>query len=144
MLLEVAGRTILHTIIQSLERIAFNGDPLQFLLVESTYQPFISLFHQTEMINAHPELEGIRATISNLSRAPRLTFLLTADYASALAIELRRGPPPEDRDFLRFKFKNGTNGEFETRHVFGHRGDIPLTEFIYKIQVRLHIPNNTY
>jgi hypothetical protein len=65
-------------------------------------------------------------------------FSRTANYASALAIELRRGPPPEDRDFLRFKFKNGTDGDFETRHVFGHRGDIPLTEFIYKIQVFYH------
>ena len=33
----VAGRTILHTIISALERIAFNGDPLQFMLVETTY-----------------------------------------------------------------------------------------------------------
>jgi hypothetical protein len=56
----VAGRTILHSILKSLERISFNGDPLQFLLIETTYQPFISLFHQTEMIQEHPELAAIR------------------------------------------------------------------------------------
>jgi hypothetical protein len=59
-----------------------------------------------------------------------------ADYASALAIELRRGSPPEVRDFLRIKFKNGTRG-FEDVHVFGHYADIPLTEFIYKAEVCL-------
>ncbi|KAG2352179.1 hypothetical protein BDR07DRAFT_1438993 [Suillus spraguei] len=55
-------------------------------------------------------------------------------YASALAFELRRGPPPEDRDFIRIKFKNGTNGPFETYHAFGHKYDIPATEFIYRIE----------
>ena len=56
----VAGRTLLHTIITSLERIAFNGDPLQFMLVETTYQPFISLFQQTGVLDEHPELAGFR------------------------------------------------------------------------------------
>lgn len=56
----VAGRTLLHTILTSLERISFNGDPLQFLLVETTYQAFISFFHQTGIANEHPNLKGIR------------------------------------------------------------------------------------
>ena len=56
----VAGRTILHTIISALERIAFNGDPLQFMLVETTYQSFISLFHQTGITKMYPEIFGIR------------------------------------------------------------------------------------
>jgi hypothetical protein len=111
----IAGRTILQPILRSLERIAFNGDPLQFLLIESTYQPFISLFHMAELIKGHPELEAI------------------PDYASALVIELRRGAPPDTRDFLRFKFKNGTSG-LETLHAFGHHADIPLTEFIYRTE----------
>jgi lysosomal acid phosphatase len=59
----------------------------------------------------------------------------TASYASALAFELRRGPPPEDRDFIRIKFKNGTRGDFETYHAFGHKSDIAATEFIYRIEV---------
>ena len=62
------------------------------------------------------------------------SFQPPADYASALAIELRRGSPPEVRDFLRIKFKNGTKG-FEDVHVFDHHADIPLTEFIYKAEV---------
>jgi len=111
----IAGRTILHTIISSLERIAFNGDPLQFMLVETTYQSFISLFRQTGISKEYPDIAGI------------------PDYASALAIELRRGSPPDVRDFLRIKFKNGTRG-FEDVHVFGHSADIPLTEFIYRAE----------
>ncbi|KAF8805235.1 phosphoglycerate mutase-like protein [Phlegmacium glaucopus] len=111
----IAGRTILHTILTSLERIAFNGDPLQFLLVETTYQSFISLFRQTGITKEYPNIFGI------------------PDYASALAIELRRGSPPDVRDFLRIKFKNGTDG-FEDVHVFGHHADIPLTEFIYRAE----------
>ena len=56
----VAGRTILHTILTSLERIAFNGDPLQFMLVETTYQSFVSLFRLTGITKEHPEIFGIR------------------------------------------------------------------------------------
>ncbi|KAF8132042.1 histidine phosphatase superfamily [Boletus edulis] len=111
----LAGRTILHSILESLERIAFNNDPLQFLLVETSYQPFISLFHMLELIKEDPELAGI------------------PNYASALAFELLRGPPPEDRDFVRIKFKNGTDN-FQIYHAFGHKADIPLTEFIYRIE----------
>ena len=67
-----------------------------------------------------------------------LTFALpTANYASALAIELRRGSPPDVRDFLRIKFKNGTAGDFQDVHVFGHHADIPFTEFIYRAEVSI-------
>ncbi|KAG2033856.1 hypothetical protein BDR03DRAFT_801395, partial [Suillus americanus] len=41
----LAGRTILHMVLSSLQRIAFNGDPLQFFLIETSYHPFVSLFH---------------------------------------------------------------------------------------------------
>ncbi|KAG6847290.1 hypothetical protein H0H93_009041, partial [Arthromyces matolae] len=112
----IAGRTLLNTILTSLERIAFNGDPLQFLLVQTTYQPFISFFHQTGITDEHPELKGI------------------PDYSSAIVIELRRGSAPDVRDFLRIKFKNGTTGHFKDVHVFGHHADIPLTEFIYRAE----------
>jgi hypothetical protein len=63
----VAGRTLLHTILSSLERIAFNDDPLQLMVMQTSYQPFISLFHQTDMVKEHPELKAIRA--------PRFSFL---------------------------------------------------------------------
>ncbi|PSS05536.1 hypothetical protein PHLCEN_2v3738 [Hermanssonia centrifuga] len=111
----IASRTALNSMLSALQRIAFNGDPLQFMLIESTYQPFISLFHQTEMIKGHPELQAI------------------PDFGSALAIELRRSPP-DSREFLRFKFRNGTEEDFRTVHVFGHHEDIALTEFIYRLE----------
>jgi lysosomal acid phosphatase len=111
----IAGRTMLHTILSSMQRFESPKDPLKFVLVETSYHPFISLFHQTEITKEHPELRGM------------------PDYGSALAIELRAGPPPDARDFLRFKFKNGTGG-FETVHVLGHKEDIPVTEFMFRIE----------
>jgi len=113
----IASRTALSSILEALQRIAFNGDPLQLMLISTTYQPFISLFHQTDMIKSHPELGAI------------------PDFGSVLAIELRRAHPPDARDFLRFKFRNGSQDEdFETLHVFGHNEDIPVTEFIYRLE----------
>ncbi|TFY75059.1 hypothetical protein EWM64_g8954 [Hericium alpestre] len=47
----------------------------------------------TEMIEDDESLRGI------------------SDYASAIAIEPRRGSLPDNRDFLRFKFKNSTTEE---------------------------------
>ncbi|KIK62450.1 hypothetical protein GYMLUDRAFT_41898 [Collybiopsis luxurians FD-317 M1] len=110
----IAGRTILHTILKSLERVAFNDDPLQFELIETGYQPFISLFHELEIVKENPDLQAI------------------PNFASAFVIELRRGSPPDVRDFLRFRFKNGTGKGFKTLYVYGTHADIPLTEFIYK------------
>ncbi|KAJ7690473.1 hypothetical protein B0H17DRAFT_1201609 [Mycena rosella] len=46
----IAGRTMLHTILTSLERIASNENPLQLMAVQTSYQPFISLFHQTDIV----------------------------------------------------------------------------------------------
>ncbi|KAI0753568.1 phosphoglycerate mutase-like protein [Daedaleopsis nitida] len=112
----IASRTGLSSILKALQRIAFNGDPLQLMVIETTYQPFISFFHQAEVIKSHPELQAI------------------PDFGSAIAIELRRAPPPDARDFLRFKFRNGTSEDFRTIHVFKHREDIPLTEFIYRLE----------
>ncbi|KAJ7690472.1 hypothetical protein B0H17DRAFT_1201608 [Mycena rosella] len=62
--------------------------------------------------------------------------LITANFGAALAIELRRGSPPDMRDLLRFKFKNGTADPQDWRllHVFGNTADIPLTEFIYRAE----------
>jgi len=110
----IAGRTMLHTILQALEHVAFSDDPLQFMLVQTGYQPFISLFHELDIVKENPELKAI------------------PDFASAFVIELRRGSPPDIRDFLRFRFKNGTGSGFKTVYVYGTHADIPLTEFIYK------------
>ncbi|KAJ7159608.1 phosphoglycerate mutase-like protein [Mycena filopes] len=114
----IAGRTLLHTILDSVERIAFNDDPLKLMLIPTSYQPLISLFHQTEMVEEHPHLAAI------------------PNFGAALAIELRRGAPPDTRDFLRFKFRNGTADpeDWQLLHAFGHRADIPLTEFVYRTE----------
>jgi hypothetical protein len=46
--------------LDAVERIAFNDDPLKLLVIQTSYQPFISLFHQTDMVHEHPELGAIR------------------------------------------------------------------------------------
>ena len=56
----VAARTILPSIINSLERINNEQDPLQFVLQEVTYKPLISLFNVTEVDTRYPDLNGIR------------------------------------------------------------------------------------
>lgn len=112
----LAGRTILHSVIDSLDRIAFNGDPLKFLLIETSYQPFISLFHMLGFTKEYPELAAI------------------PNFASALALEIRQGPGPERLNFLRIRFKNGSDHEFQTYHAFGRKADIPVTEFVYKLE----------
>ncbi|KAJ7311770.1 histidine phosphatase superfamily [Mycena albidolilacea] len=86
----IAGRTLLNTIFAGAERIAYDEDPLKLAVIQTSYHPFISLFHQLEIIRSHPELAAI------------------PNFGAALAIEVRRrGVPPESRDFLRFKFRNG-------------------------------------
>ncbi|KAF8162285.1 histidine phosphatase superfamily [Mycena galopus ATCC 62051] len=114
----IAGRTLLHPLLDAVERIAFNDDPLKLMVIQTTYQPFISFFHQTEMVEQYPELGAI------------------PNFGSALAIELRRGAPPDSRDFLRFKFSNGTDdpNSWRTVHAYGHGRDIPVTEFVYRIE----------
>ena len=115
----------MHSVLTALERISFDSDPLQVLLIETTYQPIISFFHMTEIAKHYPKLKGL------------------PDYASAVAIEIRAGPAPDQRDFVRVKFRNGTQtDDFETLNVFGHRGDIPLTEFIYRLEVRFGVPTS--
>jgi hypothetical protein len=63
------------------------------------------------------------------------TCIAIANHASALAFEILRGPPPELREFLRIKFKNGTDEDFQTYPIFGHKGDIAVTEFLYRLEV---------
>jgi len=87
----VAGRTLLQSIITSLERITFDGDPLQFLVESTTYQPFISLFAQTEMAKSDPTLKGIRACDHRIVYISSFNRRLVANFASALAIAVALG-----------------------------------------------------
>lgn len=61
-----------------------------------------------------------------------------------MAFEVHRGPAPEYRDFVRLKFKNGTDdAEFRTAHIFDHpERSVPVTEFIYRLEVRRTILKN--
>ncbi|KAJ8074426.1 hypothetical protein PM082_015327 [Marasmius tenuissimus] len=110
----IAGRTTLHLVLDALERMGFEQDPLKFSLIETTYQPLISLFHEIEAVDANPALKSI------------------PNFASAITIELRKTLPPDVRPMIRLRFKNGTQADWEPLHAYGHRGDIPLTEFIYR------------
>lgn len=65
--LSVAGRAILSPLIKSLERIAFDDDPLRVLLIETSYQPFISLFSMLNAESDKGQLFGIR-TYAHVSR----------------------------------------------------------------------------
>lgn len=51
---------MLHSLLDTLDRIAMNDDPIKFALVETSYQPFISLIRMLELTNQYPELAGIR------------------------------------------------------------------------------------
>ena len=55
----------MSSMVDALQRIAFNGDPLQFMLIATTYQPFISIFHMTDVVQSHPELAAIRESSSS-------------------------------------------------------------------------------
>lgn len=59
--LSVAGRTILSPITKALERISFDDDPLRILLIETSYQPFVSLFSMLNAQGRNGQLFGIRA-----------------------------------------------------------------------------------
>jgi hypothetical protein len=130
---------MLRAILQSLTRIAYNGDPLQLFVTETTYQPFISLLHMLEAAQEDPSLAGLRMSSCSSLFHP-LTMVPVANFASALAIELRRGDEGDSADYLRFQFKNGTaDSTFRPVRIFGHSGDIALTEFIYRTEVRFSL-----
>lgn len=127
----------MHTFLASLERITFNGDPLQFLLIETTYKSSISLIHQTGITNKHPELKGICRLYCCAPSSNAYHIDSPANYLSAIIIELHRRSPSSLRDFLRIKFKIGTSEGFKHAHVFNHHTDIPSTEFIYGAEVHI-------
>ncbi|KAF9258375.1 phosphoglycerate mutase-like protein [Marasmius fiardii PR-910] len=120
----IAGRTMLHLVLEALERMGFEEDPLKVSIIGSTYQPMISFFHEIEAVKETAALKAIQTLFSTLNSL--------ANFSSAITIELRQTAPPDIRPMIRLRFKNGTEAGWETLHAYGHHGDIPLTEFFYR------------
>ncbi|KAG6329018.1 hypothetical protein ID866_10071 [Astraeus odoratus] len=104
----LAGQMILCSILDALDPIPFNEGPLQSLLIETSYQPFISLFHMLGLTKEYPELAAM------------------ANFASALALEIRRGPGLELRDFLRIKSRTEVRTTSRRTTLLGTRRTSPL------------------
>lgn len=109
---QVAIRTVLPSIISSINRIVNASDPLKIALNEISYKPFISLFNVTDATAADPQIAGI------------------VDYAASVALEISQ-PPNAPEPLITAKFKNGTTDPvFHTLSLFGTRGGIPISQFI--------------
>ncbi|KAI0056307.1 phosphoglycerate mutase-like protein [Artomyces pyxidatus] len=106
----IAGRTVVPSMITGLTRIANASDPLSFMVEEISYKPFLSLFNMTGATAANSSLAGL------------------VDYASAWALEVRQ-PSSGGEPVLRFNFKNGSD-IFRTYAFLGSTGDVPLSTFI--------------
>ena len=52
-----------------------------------------------------------------------------------MAFELRNNE--EGETFLRTKYKNGMDEGFQTLHLFDHKEDIALNEFVYRLDVSI-------
>jgi hypothetical protein len=106
----IAGRTIMPTILNNLARIQNASDPLKFVYQATAYKPLLSLFNMTAVAAQHPELAGI------------------VNYAAAVVLELRQ-PANGGEPVLRFQFKNGSDAEFVRYDFLNRQGDVPLSTF---------------
>ena len=61
--MSVAGRTILPSLISSLERIADERDALKFVVQEVSYKPMISFFNLTGVDVHYPDINGLRMSV---------------------------------------------------------------------------------
>ena len=60
-------------------------------------------------------------------------YYYLAEYGSVLAFELRNNE--EGETYLRTKFKSGMEDSWQTLHLFDHKEDIALNEFVYRLDV---------
>ena len=81
----VAGRSALGAVVSALDRVAFDGDRAQFVLLAGTYQPFVSLFNVTGVESVY----GIRA-----SRLLSFSSLMLNGAYSGLRERARHRAPP--------------------------------------------------
>lgn len=108
----IAGQTILPSILDGLASIADANNPLKLVYQAVSYKPFISLFNLTGAAEMNPQLAGI------------------VNYAAALALEVRQ-PNAGGEPVIRFNFKNGTDDEEFNRYNFlGSTNDVPLSTFV--------------
>ncbi|KIY49137.1 phosphoglycerate mutase-like protein [Fistulina hepatica ATCC 64428] len=106
----IAGRTVLPTILDAFQQIVAGEDGLKLVYVAISYKPFLSLFNMTGVFEMNPEIEGI------------------VNYAAAVVFELYNSTSGTE---IRFKFKNGTDDPgFSIYRMLGSYDDVSLTTFI--------------
>lgn len=106
----IGAQTILPSIISSLNSITNSSDPLKFVVEAVAYKPFLGLFNVTGVVEMNPQLFGI------------------VNYASAVAYEVRQTSGGDQ--VIRFRFKNGTDDQFNTYNFLNSTGDVPVKTFI--------------
>ncbi|KDR82624.1 hypothetical protein GALMADRAFT_835279 [Galerina marginata CBS 339.88] len=107
----IAGQTILPSILNGLKAITNSTNPEKFILEAISYKPFISLFNMTGVAQMNPQLSGI------------------VNYASAAAFEVHQ-PSAGGEPVVRFKFKNGTDDKFQTYGFLNSTADVPVSSFV--------------
>ncbi|KAG1879713.1 hypothetical protein F4604DRAFT_1922914 [Suillus subluteus] len=100
---------------------------------QSILDPVFHSLHRT-MMPGSIEGRSIRLKGRSISPSHQRKKFSKSQAHTCRHLRVHRGPPLEDRDFVRIKFKNGTRGDFDTYHAFGHKSDIAATEFIYRIE----------
>ncbi|KAF9454839.1 phosphoglycerate mutase-like protein [Macrolepiota fuliginosa MF-IS2] len=109
----IAGQTILPSILEGFAQIADPSNPLKILYQAISYKPFISLFNMTGVAQQNPKLAGI------------------VEYAAVVALEVRSS---SNGPVIRFNFKNGTaDTDFGVFNLFGSSGDVPLATFVDRV-----------
>ncbi|KAK7056626.1 hypothetical protein VNI00_002343 [Paramarasmius palmivorus] len=112
----IAFRTMIPSVVESLESIANSSVPLKFVNFVVSYKPFLSFFNMTGAAEANSQLAGI------------------VNYAASVALEVRQ-PSSGGAPVVRFNFKNGTDDlEYKTYNFLNATGDVPLSTFIEYLQ----------
>jgi prostatic aicd phosphatase len=60
---QVAGRAALPSILEGLQNVANNSNPLKFVLQAASYKPFLSLFNMTAVGVQNPQLSAIGMSV---------------------------------------------------------------------------------
>ena len=128
----VAIRTLWPQIFWTLGNMTLPNNKVKLALTEVDYKPFISLFNVTNATLTNPEISGIRENDRQFSYL-LLIQSYTADYASAIALELSKNTAGDYEVAL--KFKNGTNDEeFKPLKMFG-QNNLTLPQLISALDV---------